>query len=713
MIAQIRSFLKGIFTPTRNVIVSLILGSALAASIYLGLLQRHFFSYRYLLYALLIFAGGTILVAWINQRFVFPVFKKYPKAIKYFIFIISLIISLALLLNVKIQPLYYILPDSELEIRFSVSDLPEGTDGVHLLWIETGQGFVHFSRMNIEGQWEQVNDYLLFHEGSDIRITWSGKVGQIVEVVFRHTNFDQPVEIIWNGESQFVNLNKPREPNIFIQTPMDVPVLDLLPFILSFLILTGYGLFVVMVVLGNNKIEAQKKKATLYWVSYMLPMLVAWGFSLLIFWPGIISTDALTQWEMGVTGQYNDWQSAFHALILAGLTRVWYEPAFITILQIFFFALVVAWGLKILENQGVGHGFLWGISILFAVLPVNMLLSITLWKDIVYAIAFLWITGIVLEIALSRGVWLEQAGNWIILALAAFFVSIFRQNGAAVSLLTLLALPFIYRTYWKPLSASLVITIFLFVLTKGPLYTAINLDRENTGQTNLIYLHHIAAHLNVGTEIDQSDGDYLNSFQPLEEWDYSCCYVGTISYDNQFNRKGFLENTTRNRKLAINLFLKDPWVDISHATCSAELTWKFENNQCYMKSSHGINTWRLGKVDWVVKNELGLDDDSKLPQLVDPTVQFLRNFGFLDDMLVFYMRPAFWLYLGIFGVVAAVIRRKEFTLLSSLIPVLSQTLILFLVSFAPAYRYHYGTILAGILLMGLLFLPPSENPVSS
>jgi hypothetical protein len=77
------------------------------------------------------------------------------------------------------------------------------------------------------------------------------------------------------------------------------------------------------------------------------------------------------------------------------------------------------------------------------------------------------------------------------------------------------------------------------------------------------------------------------------------------------------------------------------------------------------------------------------------------------------MRPAFWLYLGIFGVVAAVIRRKEFTLLSSLIPVLSQTLILFLVSFAPAYRYHYGTILAGILLMGLLFLPPSENPVSS
>jgi hypothetical protein len=713
MFPQFRSFLKKIFASTKDVTVSLLLGLSIAVSIYLGLLQRHFFSYRYLFFAFLILICGTVLIAWINQRFIFPTFEKYSKPIKHFIIIISIIISIVLLFNVKDQPLYYILPDSELEIRFSVPDLPDENNGVHLLWIETGQGYVHYSRMNIEGQWERVGDHLLFHEGSDAYITWSGKVGQVAEVVFRHTDFDQPLEIIWNGVSQSVNLNQSRVPNIYIQTPIDVPVIDFSPFIFSFLISVGYGLFAFFTIFGNQHIFIQKRRSPFGWILFMLPMLVAWGFSLLIFWPGIMSTDAMTQWEMGVTGQYNDWQSGFHALILAGLMRIWYEPAFITIIQIFLFALASAWGLKILEDHGVNRGYLWGISLLFAVLPVNMLLSITLWKDIAYAIAFLWLSGIVLKIALSHGDWLKKPGNWIVLVLAAFLVSIFRQNGAAVSLLTLLALPFIYRYYWKPLTASLVITIFLFFLTKGPLYTGINLDRENTGQTNLIYLHHIAAHLDAGTEIDQTERDYLNSFQPLEDWDYWCCYVRTISYNKKFNRSDFLANTTQNRKLAIDLFLKDPWVDISHATCAAELTWKFENNQCYMKSSHGINTWRLGNVDWIVRNDLGLEDDSKLPQLVDPAVQFLRRFGFMDDKLVFYLRPAFWLYIGVLGVSVAVIRRKDLTLLSSLIPILSQTLILFLVSFAPAYRYHFGTVLAGILLMGLVFLPPDEKPVSS
>lgn len=712
MLAHFRSFLREIFTSPWDVIVSFMLGSSLAATIYLGLLQRHFFSYRYLFYTLLIFAGGTILIAWINQQFVFPVFQKYPKEIGFFILIISLIISIALLFNVKIQPIYYFLPDSRLEIRFTIPDLPRDKEGVRLLWIETGQGFVHYTRMQIEGEWERLFGNTIFAPNQNVVLTWEGKSGQIAEVVFRHTDYDQPVEITWNSQTQTVNLYQKRNHNVVVQTPIAVPWIFFFPFIFSFTFSAGYTLFTVLVRLGRRKMTRSRTLSKWSWLLYLLPMLVTWGFALLIFWPGILSTDAMNQWKMGVTGQFNDWQSAFHALILAGLMRIWYEPAFVTLIQIFLFALAVAWGLKALEDHGVARGYLWGISILFAIFPVNMLLSITLWKDIAYAIAFLWLSGIVLKIALSHGDWLKKPGNWIVLVLAAFLVSIFRQNGAAVSLLTLLALPFIFRTFWKPLSGTLVITILLFGLTKGPLYKALNLDRENSGQINLIYLHHIAAHLSAGTGIDQADKDYLNSFQPLEDWDYWCCYVGTISYDNQFYRTDFLSNTTRNRKLAIDLFLKDPWIDIRHATCAAELTWKFENNKCYMKSSHGINTWRLGKVDWIVKNDLGLEDDSKLPMLVDHAVRYLRNFGFLDDELVVYLRPAFWLYIGILGVGVAMIRRKEFTLLSSLIPMLSQTLTLFLVSFAPAYRYHYGTILAGILLMGLLFLPSNEKPIA-
>lgn len=386
------------------------------------------------------------------------------------------------------------------------------------------------------------------------------------------------------------------------------------------------------------------------------------------------------------------------------------EPAFVTAVQVFFLALAAAWGLSALDEQGVPRLYLWIISLLFAFLPVNMMMAVTLWKDIAYAIAFLWLTGAVMRIALSNGDWLKKPSSWLILSLSTFLSTVFRQNGAAVALLTLVVLPLVFTKFSKPLVGCLAAVIILFVLTKGPLYTAIGLDRGTTGQSNLIYLHHIAAHLTAGTPIEQADLDYLDSFQPLEEWDYWCCYVGTISFDNRFERSAFLANTEKNRHLAIGLFLKDPWVDIGHATCAAELAWKFENNQCYMKSTHGIYTWRPGAVAWIGKNDYGLEDRSLLPNLVDPVVTVLRFFGFTDDMLVFYLRPAFWLYLGAFGVIAAAVRRRDLSLLAALIPALSQTLVLFLVSFAPAFRYHYGTLLAGILLLGLLLLPPKAKP---
>jgi hypothetical protein len=240
---------------------------------------------------------------------------------------------------------------------------------------------------------------------------------------------------------------------------------------------------------------------------------------------------------------------------------------------------------------------------------------------------------------------------------------------------------------------------------KDPLYSAVDIDRRSTGQTNLIYLHHIAAHLDAGTLLNPEEKEYLNQFMPLDEWEYWCCYVGTISYDGGFDRQSFLSSTSRNRQLALSLFVRDPLVDISHAFCAGELAWRFENNECYMKSTHGINKWAPGRVDWIIANEVGLENKSFLPTLVDPYVSYLRKFGFLDDMLAFWLRPAFWLYVAAFSAAVLVVRRRDLKMLLALLPVLSQTAVLILVSFAPAFRYHFGTCLAGLFLVGLIFIP--------
>ena len=335
----------------------------------------------------------------------------------------------------------------------------------------------------------------------------------------------------------------------------------MLPYCLSFIIAAGYALLAALIALANwdpgVRQHAHGRKEN--WLLFMLPMLLVWGVTLAAFWPGIMSSDSMSQWVMGATGRYNDWQSGFHAILLAGLMRVWYSPALVAILQIAAFALAVAWGLKVLQAHGVPRIALWGISLLFAAFPINGIFAITLWKDIPYAIAFLWLTILIVKIVLAGG---STGRDWLFLGISAFLVAILRHNGAPVAAVTLLVLLFIYIKTWKPFLGALLVAALLYLGANGPLYSSVNLDREGSGQSNLILLHHIAAHVAAETPLKPDERDYLEGLLPLHDWNYLCEYVGSVSYDDDFDRQAFLDNSSRNRALALNLFMRAPLVDV-------------------------------------------------------------------------------------------------------------------------------------------------------
>lgn len=700
------TFLREIFPTKKTTLVNLIIGISAGLSVYLGKLQRHFFSKSYFAYMLLISVVVSILVGWLRHCCLTSKFLSLSKKMRVVVIVFTVLLALVLLGNTQIQPLYYLLPDTQLQIRIPIGDVPKEEESVRLLWVETGQGYVYYTYMHYEGQWERVEKNIVFAPNQEVVITWAGKVGPLPEIAFRMTHYDQPVFISWNGVEEEYNLNNPKEPNILIQTPIDIPLLYKLPFILSFTISVGFVIFSILILLGTwqprRRAGAGSRKYV--WLLYMLPMLLVWGFTLLVFWPGVMSADSITLWSQNLSGQYSDWQSAFYALILAGLMWVWYSPAVVSIPQILLASFLVAWGLKALEKSGVPKLPLWGISLLFAVLPVNNLFIITLWRDIPYALAVFWLTVIVLKIFLSQGEWVRGWG-WVWLALSGFLIAILRQNGIPVAIGMLALLPLVYRKYWKRLVGSLLLFLAIFLLVKGPVFNWLDVDRNKDGQSNLILAHHIAAHLNAGTTLTAEEKDYLDSFLPVEDWDYYCCYVGTVSYDNDFERERFLDSSSENRKLALDLFLRDPVVDVQHMLCSSELVWRYQNNQCYMKSAHGFNSWKPGEISWINPNNVGLDDDSKIPKLVQPYVDMLRIFGFRDDFLVLYLRPALYLYMTVFCVMVLIVRLDDLRASLIALPLLLQAGVLFLISYAPAIRYQYSNYLVGLILLGLLFLP--------
>jgi len=704
MISKIRQFLNKLFPNFPQVLISGALGLFISLSFYLGLLQRHFFSWTYLGYALMIAAAGFFLSGWLNQYLFRRFFSDTPAATRKFALIFSLILTILLFFSTKIQPLYYILPDTNLEIRFTIPQLPANEEGVRLLWVNTGQDNVHYSAIKVDGKWERVFGNSIFAPGQKVVLHWRGKAGPKTEIAFRRTDYSQPVEVIWNGLSRSYDLKNGDQTNVFIRSTLHVPLIFRLPFALSFIIAAGYALLAALIALVNWDPGVRKPahSKNVDWLLYMLPMLLIWGLTLAAFWPGIMSSDSMTQWTMGATGRYNDWQSGFHAILLAVLMRVWNSPALVAILQILLFAWVAAWGLKVLQEHGVPRIALWGISLLFASFPINGIFAITLWKDIPYAIAFLWLTILIIKIVLAGG---NTGRDWLFLGVSVFLVAILRHNGAPVAAVSLLVLLLVYQRTWKPFLGAILVAALLYLGATGPLYSSVKLDRGGSGQSNLILLHHIAAHVAAETPLKPEEKSYLQSLLPLDEWNYLCYYVGSVSYDDAFDRQSFLDNSSRNRQLALNLFLRAPLVDLRHTLCAGDRAWKFDTELNYMKSTHGFSQWAAGKIVAIVDNDFGLKTVSQLPRFADGYITYLRNFGVFANFPVLWLRPAFWLYLAVFSAAVAVMRRRDLHFLLALLPLVCQAGILLLISFAPAYRYHYGTVIAGIFILGMIFVP--------
>ena len=248
---SLTQFIRRIFPDLKSTLGSAVVGMSISAAIYLGALQRHFFSKRYAFYAILIAFAATILVAWLRQHWLSRKFHSLPRALRITVVAFSVAFSLILLANVQIQPVYYVLPDTSMEVRIPIGAIPDGEESVRLLWVETGQGYVYYENMHFEGQWERVEKNIVFPPNQEVRITWSGKVGAVPQIAFRMTHYDQPVFVAWNGVEREYNLNQPKEPNILIDSRLDIPLVYKLPFIVTFSISAGFALFFLLMLLGT------------------------------------------------------------------------------------------------------------------------------------------------------------------------------------------------------------------------------------------------------------------------------------------------------------------------------------------------------------------------------------------------------------------------------------------------------------------------------
>lgn len=674
--------------------------------IYLYFLQTPVFRRREIIlyFGLIIFLSGVIHL--FLTKYILRKLSK-PGEAKRFVFF-SLLAGLLIVLALGRNPPYviYFLPQHEMTLELTTD--PSGADSIKdfaITGFESELGDISYSGFVPTGSWERNENTLRFSGKLPGALKWQGRTGLWTKIHIEGQAEGVTVTLTWNGNPQIIELAAIGTGEQVLEQQFHLPLVHYLPAYVSLFVVFSFLLFVLTIFFSELELPLPRKTksfAKFSWIWYAIPMILVWGIYLAALWPGMMSPDSIDQWEQVLTGRFNDSHPVASTLIMWAVTRIWLSPAAIAIFQILALSLTVAWGIGYLREIGLPEVIAWIVAILFAISPVNAAIVNTLWKDIPYSIAVLLFSLQILRIVFSRGKWLDRRLNWLWFGLVGLLISILRHNGFPIPIISLVMILVTYKPQRKLVILSLLTTTFLWFLVRNPLYHFLNVNTD-TGTTNAVFIHHIAAHLANGDEMTSEETAVVSSILEPDRWVYNCCLLRATNQVEGFSWDKVAANSSAIQKLSLDLAFRYPLTDIQHILCASSLVWEIPARCGELEGDPPYS-----ETYWIADNPFGLEENSLLPGFSSKLIRFIRIYRKADNWIP-TRSPAVLLYSFIFCTSILAIRRKSSATLLFLVPGIVQSIFMALVNLAgDQFRYQYPVYLLGLFALAFLFLPKAE-----
>lgn len=241
-------------------------------------------------------------------------------------------------------------------------------------------------------------------------------------------------------------------------------VLWFLPILISFLYITYQAARRLRQAIGST-MEVKLGDQFKLWVLFFSLCMLVCSIYLVAFFPACMTSDSIAQWNQA-TGieKLNNWHPVFHTLMNKVLISIYESPSSIAFGQITYMSAVIASFLLFLYKRGISRKWLLFFLMVFMLIPVNPIYSITLWKDVPFTISLLWLTLVLSRIAYKKEYFNSITAS-IELVVALLAVALFRHNGMVVYMLVLLALlAYFFKCRKKGLIISLSASMVVFVM---------------------------------------------------------------------------------------------------------------------------------------------------------------------------------------------------------------------------------------------------------
>lgn len=392
--------------------------------------------------------------------------------------------------------------------------------------------------------------------------------------------------------------------------------------------------------LFNNK----KSNFFILWGIIML----AWLPYFLKYCPAIITPDSLDQiYQTQGINVLSNHHPVFHTFIIAIALNIGklienynVGVAIFTVFQMLALSAIFAFTLYTMSKKNINNGIKIGTFIFFAFYPVFGMYSITIWKDIPFAIVMLLFILQLVDLVYNEKEFLNSKKKQIFLIISMILVIMFRNNGIYVVLLTIPFLLWFYRKSIKKLLPITMIPVIFYLLYTGPVFKILNIKKGSVREALSIPLQQFVRVLkDRGDELTDKQKQSIYNFLPQEN--IVDLYNPTLSDpvkacfdDEYFNNNKFEFIIT--------------WAGIVFG-------YPVEVVEAFLCNNYGY--WYPEASNWVVsrvimENELGIKATSMIEnktldfmdELIDnrdiPVISFIFSIGFMfwiDLICVMYM----------------------------------------------------------------------------
>lgn len=419
----------------------------------------------------------------------------------------------------------------------------------------------------------------------------------------------------------------------------------------------------------------------------------------LAFYPGVMSPDSLDQWRQALSKNYNDAHPFISTILLMG-TFTWIKvtPAWASLMQVVAFSSVIPVILGYASKQQVNKKIIILIAIFFLIWPVFGIYTVTIWKDIIYSLALVFLAFLTFIIIYSDSPKRSSTAlNTLIIT--TILASSFRHNGVIYLVLPYLLIAIFKKKLWKVMLRAMVIAIVSYLVLNIGLGKALNV-RSAPLLVEWVRMKNVAAIYNQPSpRLSTEERNIFESFMPATAWrdTYNCRTTHNtaiamlkyrpLGYEDNLSNDPTVENSWK--RAVITAALKNPKAITKDKLCVAGNI--FTSEAGFTKFETGITKRQdLPLVEEAPKLR-GVHNN--LVSLLQWTARTTRT-----NIIFWSTIPCLMLLLGY---LILAIKLRLLATVSYILLILANLAFVILIGLGPDYRYVYSMIVGAPLVIPL------------